>query len=278
MNTIYFLYTEILIRPIITLLIAIYQGLLALGVPFTLGFSIIVLTIVIRLLLYPLTTASLRAAKKMQDAAPHVKRIRDKHKGDTKRIHAETMKIYQEHGINPVAGCLPMLLQLPMFIALYSVLQRVVGTSPTGVMQDVNKLIYPFGDLSLQQPLNTSFFGLALGKTPADLLATLPLILLVPVLTGVLQFLQTKMMAPEHAPEKPKNKQADTQEDFAAAFQTQSLYVLPVMIGFFAYSFPLGLALYWNTFTVFGILQQYHVQGWGGLTPWITKLTGTKKK
>src|SRR4029077_3646004 len=92
-------------------------------------------------------------------------------------------------------------------------------------------------------------------------------ILLVAVLTGGLQLIQSKMMMLP-ASEKPKQTKK-TEPDFATAFQTQSMYLLPIMVGFFSFSLPFGLSLYWNTLTIFGIIQQYIISGWGGLVDWL---------
>src|SRR3989338_7754782 len=125
-----------------------------------------------------------------------------------------------------------------------------------------------------------SLFGFPLGEMPSKLMSTAgPLILLVPILTGVFQFILSKMMIPAKTgvavieKDIEKKTQIDKKDagDFASAFQTQSLFIFPVMIGFFAFSFPIGLSLYWNTFTIFGIIQQYKITGLGGLGEWIKK-------
>src|SRR5258706_9402035 len=115
--------------PILYVLIAIYQLLLFLHVPFTLGFSIIVLTIIVRLILWPLTGSQLKTSHKMQKIAPHINRLKEKHKGDAKTLQAETMKLYKEHGVNPLAGCLPVLIQLPIIWGLYGLLNDIVNTN-----------------------------------------------------------------------------------------------------------------------------------------------------
>lgn len=119
----------ILINPILNVLLFIYHILFALNTPYALGFSIIVLTVIIRFVLYPLTSAQLKASKKMQDLSPHVSRLKDKHKGDAKTLQAETMKLYKEFGVNPAAGCLPVLIQLPVIWGLYAVLDKVIRLS-----------------------------------------------------------------------------------------------------------------------------------------------------
>lgn len=271
------LFTTVLVRPIVTVLIAIYQALTFLHIPFALGFSIIILTILIRLLLYPLTRSQLKASKKMQDVAPHIAKLKAKHKGDSKRIQAETMKLYKEHGINPAAGCLPTLLQLPIIWGLYSVLQQVVRSGGVKNLTEVNKLLY-IPSLHLARPWDQYFFGLPLGKGPSQLLGAVgPLILLIPVLTAVFQLLQSKMMLPspvkEYPTDSPKEKkEKEGAEDAMAQVQSQMVYLMPLMIGFFSFQFPLGISLYWNTFTIFGMIQQHRVSGFGGLLPWIKRI------
>lgn len=265
------IFNTFLIYPIINILVLLYQGLIFIHVPYALGFSIILLTIAIRFLLYPLMTSQLKASKKMQDLAPHISKVKDKHKGDAKRQQQEMMKLYKEHGVNPVAGCLPVLIQFPILIALYSVLNKIVTLNGNTIVTEINKIIY-FDFLKLKTPWDQLFFGIPLGQNPSHLITTLgSIVLLVPVLTAVLQFLQTKMMmAKSQANEQKKDKSKEA--DFATAFQKQSLYIFPAMIGFFSYQFPIGLSLYWNTFTIFGILQQYKIAGFGGLEDWIRKI------
>ena len=267
------LFNTILINPIINILLAIYQLLHAAGIPFALGFSIILLTVVIRFLLYPFTASQLKASKQMQDLSPHLAKLREKHKGDAKRLQQESMRLYQEHGVNPAAGCLPVLIQLPIIWALYSVLDQIVKLKPGETISKINSIAYTDA-LRLQSVWDTTFFGIPLGKTPSELMGTVgPLILLVPIATGVFQFVQSKMMFSKPKDDEKKQKaKKSTESDFATAFQTQSLYLFPIMIGFFSYTFPVGLSLYWNTFTIFGIIQQYKIQGLGGLADWVKKI------
>jgi len=254
------IFNNLIIHPIINVLVAIYQVLFAFHVPYALGFSIIILTVLIRLIIYPLVSTQLRASKKMQTIAPHLSNLKEKHKGDNKRLQEETMKLYREHGVNPAAGCLPVLVQLPIIWGLYGVLNEVVKLNSVKLLEYVNNIV--ISPLKLTSAWDTSFFGLHLGESPSSLLKTVGvLVILIPVLTGVFQFVQSKMLftAPPQTGAKKKN------DDFATAFQAQSVYIFPAMIAFFSYSFPIGLSLYWNTFTVFGIIQQYKIQGLGGL-------------
>ncbi|MDP2637629.1 MAG: YidC/Oxa1 family membrane protein insertase [Candidatus Levybacteria bacterium] len=270
------IFNTILVNPIINTLVALYDVFSFLRFPYALGFAIIGLTVVIRFILYPFTTSQLKASLKMQKIAPHVSRLKEQYKGDSARIQKETLKLYKEHGVNPAAGCLPILIQMPIIWGLYSVLQRIVTYKSDVVVEEVNRVVY-FDFLKLQDAWDPSFFGIPLGQMPSELMSTIgPLILLVPVATGVFQFILSKMMLPPKAAvtavvEKKKNIDKKDAGDFASAFQTQAMYIFPVMIGFFSFSFPIGLSLYWNTFTIFGIIQQYKIAGLGGLDVWIKK-------
>ena len=274
----------VFINPIINILVAVYSVFSFIHLPYALGFAIIGLTIVIRFILYPMTTAQLKASLKMQKISPHLSKLKERHKGDAKKMQEETMRLYKEHGINPAAGCLPVLIQLPIIWALYSVLQRMVTLKPEAAIAEVNKIVY-FDFLKLKNAWDISFFGLPLGEMPSkimsfnNLFAVSSLILLVPILTGVFQFILSKMMIPAKTgvaileKDIEKKTQIDKKDasDFASAFQTQSMFIFPIMIGFFSFGFPIGLSLYWNTFTVFGIIQQYKIAGLGGLSAWIKK-------
>ncbi len=264
----------ILVWPILNVLLAIYHVVVAVHIPYALGFSIITLTIVIRLILYPLTASQLKTSQKMQKLTPHLNKLKVKHKNDAKMLQSETMRLYKEHGVNPAAGCLPVIIQLPLIWGLYSVLQQVVAAKATVLVAEINKIAY-LPALKLHTAWDQTFFGLPLGTPPSHLLtATSYLILLFPLATAFFQFIQTKMMFVKQEPDQHEDKKKD--DDFATAMQTQSMYIFPIMIGFFSYSLPLGLSLYWNTFTIFGIIQQYQISGWGGLQPWLDKLQGKK--
>ena len=252
------IFNTLFANPIINLLVVLYQLITAVGIPFAFGFAIILLTIIVRLILYPFTAQQIKSAYKMQKIAPLMKNVRERYKNDKKKQQEEMMRIYREHKINPAAGCLPLLIQMPIIFGLYRVLIMAVAINSNDGLSKLNSVLY-FDFLKLQSIWDTNFFGISLGATPAKLLAAAPYLILVPVLTGVLQFVLSKMMTSD-IPQVPGTKE----DDFQAAFQKQSLLIFPVMIGFFSFNFPIGVSLYWNTFTVFGILQQYLLVGPGG--------------
>lgn len=271
----------VLINPIINLLVAFYQGLTFLHVPFALGFSIILMTVFIRLLMAPLTAGQIKMSKKMQEMSPHLKKIREKHKGNMQRQQQETMALYQKHGVNPAAGCLPGIVQIVVLaFGVYPALLKLLDHTKQAkeTLDVINAAVY-FPFLHLDKPWDTMFFGFPLQKTPADLLPTIGFIVfLIPVLTGAFQLIQSKMMMPVEDKTKPVvQQQKPSQEDMMMNIQKQFLYLIPLMVGFFSYTFSVGLSLYWNTFTVFGIIQQYRIQGgWGSLSEWVKYIPGKK--
>lgn len=260
------LFNTVFTIPLTNLLVLFYHGLLFLHVPYALGFAVIVMTAVIKLLLYPLMSSQIKSTQKMQELGPKVNKLKDKYKNDKTRQQQEMMRLYKEHNINPASGCLPTLIQFPILIALYRALTHIVSLNSAADIQKVNDTLY-FSFLHIDKAWNPSFFGLPLSQSPSHIFASTPLIILAPVLTAVFQFLLSKMMIPAQA-----TSTKEKSDDFQSAIQKQSMFIFPLMIGWFSFSLPLGLTLYWNTFTIFGILQQYLLVGLGGLTPWVQKI------
>ncbi len=269
----------LLIRPLINVLVAIYHGLVYAHIPFALGFSIILSTALIRLVLYPFISTQLKFSKKMQEIQPHLSRLKEKHKGDPKRAQVEQMALYKEHGVNPASGCLPFIIQIVLLLGFYNAIFKVIALKPKEAIAVINKIAY-FDFLKLNHAWDTNFFGLPLIKSPAELVGSVGfIIVLIPLVTVVLQLIQTKMMTPEQAtkiiPAKSSGKKEEP--DFAQTMQSQMLLIMPLGIGFVSYRFALGLSLYWNTFTIFGIIQQYQIQGLGGLSDWLNKVKWKKQ-
>lgn len=266
----------ILVNPLINILVAIYHFLVFVHIPFALGFSVILLTVLIRVLISPIFASQQRVTKKMQELAPHVSKIKEKHKGDMKKQQEATMALYKEHNFNPAAGCLPSVIQIVILLfGLYPALLEVISTNPQQATSVINKIVY-FPFLRLTGSWDTSFFGLPLGKNPSELFSVLgPIMILVPILTAALQLIQSKMMVPQE--DKTLVKDKKKQDDFASTFQKQSLYLIPLVVGYASFKFSLGLSLYWNTFTLLGIIQQYKMSGLGGLASWISLIKKGKK-
>lgn len=257
--------------PILNLLVLILRGLNFLHIPGALGFAIIILTVLIRLLVWPFMSSQLKAAKKMAELKPHLDALKEKHKDNKTAFASAQMALYKEHGINPAGGCLPSLIQIPIIFGLY---QTIFAFFSDGAgLERINKALYlPAWHFNSSPDLN--FFGLNLASKPADFSHLGIFLLLIPVLTALLQFLQSKMMSPQPVKGYPQDTKKETKEKESAdegitAMQSQMVYFMPLMVGYFAFQFPAGLALYWNTFTILGIVQQYFVSGWGSLGSWI---------
>ncbi|MEI8230349.1 MAG: YidC/Oxa1 family membrane protein insertase [Candidatus Peregrinibacteria bacterium] len=212
-----------------------------------LGIAIIVLTILVKLVLYIPTQHAMEGQRKMQKAQPHLDEIRKRHKDDPKKMQAETMRVWKEHGINPFQACLPTLIQLPILIGLFYVIRD--GSS----LALSRHLIYaPY--LHLPWDFNAQFLGLNL---------LVPNVYIFPVLLVVLQFFQMKLsfaIAARKKKEKDGDKSKDPEKDSAQVMQQRMmLYGLPLMIGFFAISMPAAVCLYWGISTLFAVGQQWVV-------------------
>ena len=252
-------FNNILVIPFLNILIAFYKLFLLVKLPGAFGFAIITLTILIRLVLHPFFKQQMTTAKKMQDIKPHLDNISQKHKKDPKKLQAEQMRLYKEAGINPAAGCLFLIIQLPVFWALYQSLYFFFINKPAAVVTGINKILYwPFLKIQMIDPM---FLGFNLTLAPAT--AKNWFYLLIPVLTAVLQYYQVAVSTPSSAKTaegKPEDKKNNT-GDFQSAMQTQMKFIFPLMIGYFSYILPVGLSLYWNIFSLFSIIQYRQMHG-----------------
>jgi len=264
----------ILYQPLVNALIFLYNFLFA-----NFGLAIIVLTMIIRSLLIPLTLPSMRAAQKMKELAPEIAKLKKKHANDKQQLAKAQMELYRQHGANPAAGCLPQIIQLIILIALYQAFIRVLRADGD-IIARLNQVLYPSLKLAEGTIINTHFAYLDLAKPDVFRLPGLafPLPGLFLLAAALVQFISSKMMQP--AVSQAQKEAAKTEgkvDDLATSMQSQMLYLFPLMTIFIGYSFPSGLILYWFIFSFFTAIQQYLVNGWGGLTPWINKLKIWKK-
>ena len=268
------LWNLILYQPLVNALIFFYHFLFA-----NFGLSIIVLTMIIRGLLIPLTLPSMRAAQKMKELAPEIGKLKKKYGSDRQQLAKAQMELYRQHGANPAAGCLPQIVQLIILIALYQAFRGVLRVDGD-VIERLNQVLYPSLKLAEGTVINTHFAYLDLAKPDVFRLPGLafPLPGLFLMAAALIQFLSSKMMQP--AVSRAQKEAAKTEgkvDDMATSMQSQMLYLFPLMTIFIGYSFPSGLILYWFIFSLFTAIQQYFVAGWGGLTPWINKLKILRK-
>lgn len=261
------IFNIVFFAPLVNTLVFILRVLQASSVPGSLGLSIIIVTVLIRFAIWPVMHSQLKSAKKMADLKPHLDQLKKKHGSDKQALAQAQMALYKEQGINPAGGCIPALVQIPIFIALYQVIMALFEGAHG--LERINNALY-VASWHLSSSPNSSFFGLNLADKPSDFARAGIIVLSIPVITGLLQFIQSKMMYPspvkQYPSDSPKEKkEKENVEDAMSAVQGQMVYLMPIMIGYFAFTFPVGLAIYWNTFTILGIWQQYKVSGWGGI-------------
>ena len=237
----------LLVHPLVSLLIASYD------LVHDFGLAVIAVTVAIRLLLYPLFVIQIRNQRAMQELAPAMAELKTKYGTDKQRLTQEQMKLYKERNYNPAMGCLPLLLQMPLLLAMYSAFQFFVNTPPPDGVT-LGNAIWPF----LHNPIGAGQnLDLSVRWLPwlVDLGQKDPLFIL-PVLAGATQLISSVMFQPSVRP-----KVVDPQQKMMQSMQ----YYFPLITVFIAQGLPAGLGLYWVTTTIFGIVQQYFVSGWGQL-------------
>ncbi len=254
-------FNTVFVFPILNLLVLFYSLFVFLKIPGAFGFAIIGLTVLVRFLLQPFFHQQMKTAKKMQELKPHLDRLSEKHKSDKKTLQQEQMKLYKQAGINPASGCLFMIIQIPIFIALYNTLSLFLRNGNMAkVIVEINKALY-FSFLKITT-IDPWFFGFNLALTPQK--AGLWYYYLIPVLTAFLQYYQVRVSTPQTPTPTPEVKEKkDSSGDFQKAMNTQMKFFFPVLIGWFSYSLPVGLSLYWNIFSIFSIIQYRQLKAKG---------------
>jgi len=207
------------------------------------GIAIIIMTVVIRSAMYPLTAKQLHATRAMQEIQPRVAELQKKYGKDKQRLAQEQMSLYKEQGISPAGCVVPMLIQMPIWIALYQSIMKVLPIVPEELL-GLSRFLWDWPMVYSALPLNSTFLWLDLVRPDIP----------IAIIVGATMWLQQKMVTP---------KTADPQQ---RAQSEMMLWMMPLMFGFLAMSFPSGLALYWVISNVITIAMQYFtVGGWGGL-------------
>lgn len=241
MNILATLYNEGIYNPLFNLMVFFYNV-----VPgHDIGIAIILLTLFVRLLFYSINGKAIESQKKMQEIQPKIKEIQKKYKDDKEKQAKKLMEFYQKNKINPLSGCLPLLIQFPILIALYQVFIN-------GFKDESLSVIYS-SYISNPGHIDPLFFGLInLSETNIYLA----------LIAGGLQYFQTKMIMGDKKEEKKEEKSLnktpeEKTQEFVQNITKQMIYIMPVMTLVFAMSFPSGLALYWAVTTLFAIIQQH---------------------
>lgn len=227
-------------NPVLNVLIALSHILFG-----SFGLAIIALTVIIRLISWPLSKRQLNSTKALQDMQPKIQELQKKYGKNQQKLQQEMMKLYKEAGVNPL-GCLwPMLIQFPIWIALYQAIMRALATTPENLL-DLAHRLYSWDIVSQAIPLSSKFLWLDLGRPdPYWILA---------IIVGGTMWVQQKMT------------QAPAVDPRQESTSRMMLLMMPLMFGFLTLMFPSGLALYWAVSNIIGIITQYFFTGgWGYL-------------
>lgn len=255
-NIIADLWNSLLYIPILNLLITFYHLLFS-----NMGLAIIAITVFIKVVSFPLTKPSIEAARKQRELKPELDKLKKKYKN--KQVFAQKqMELFRKHGINPVAGCLPQVINLIVIIALYQVFRHLLEGNGV-VISEINNLLYNFSFLKFPDgaTLNNTFIYLNLAeKDPFYIL---------PILAGGSQFILSKyMMQPAQNMEKAVKNTPDKSDDIMYNMQQQMTYMMPIMTVVIGLNLPSGLVLYWFVSTLIAVGQYYLLNG---------KTTGARK-
>jgi YidC/Oxa1 family membrane protein insertase len=229
----------IIANPVLNVLIALSHVLFN-----SFGLAIIVLTVAIRFAMWPLTRRQLNSTKAMQGMQPKIQELQKKYGKNQQKLQQEMMKLYKEAGVNPLGCIWPMLIQFPIWIALYQAIIAALATTPDNLLSLAQRL-YSWNVVNEAIPLGSYFLGLNLGTSGNFLLA---------IVVGGTMWVQQKMT------------QAPSVDPRQESTSRMMLLMMPLMFGFFTLMFPSGLALYWAVSNIVGIITQYFVTGgWGYL-------------
>lgn len=224
------LYHLLFLKPTFNALIALYN---LVG---DMGAAIVFLTVAVRLIIFPITLRSIKSQKSMQDLQPKLTSLKEKYKNDKSGLAKATMALYKQEKVNPASSCLPLLVQLPVFIALYQAM--TIGLKNGG-----SELLYAFvANPGTVDAIAFGFLDLAKASIPIALLA------------GISQYFQARMMTTKKPPVKSEGSKDET---MLAAMNKQMLYVMPAMTVVIGASLPGGVILYWLITNLISIGQQY---------------------
>ncbi len=293
---------DVFFLPLFNLLVALYE------IPFfDFALAIIVFTIVIRTVLAPLFVKQIRSQKEMQRMQPLIREVQRKHKGNRQKVSEETMALYKEHGVNPAAGCLPVVLQLPILFALYQALIRASGiiqgfnpdsgnqaafdtlraqnlvTAVEGrsdwyrIAVDGSCNLPEFNQLPQFLPLNCQLIDpVKLGSDGVNTtigwllgldLAQIDTVFAIPLFGGFALTLLAVIAAILQVVQVRMTSQKPNSDDPTAAMTSTMTYTFPLLTIVWGGIFPSGLILYWIVYTAYLVVQQFLIMGWGNLFP-----------
>lgn len=271
LNSLLFVYNFLFYHPVVNLILFIYKYL-----GNNLGISIVLLTIIIRLILWPLVDKQIKSAKKMQDLKPQLDKLKKKYSKDKQKFQEEQLKLFKENGVNPAGSCLGLLIQLPFIWSVYNVINTISHSSNAAVF---NSSVY-FNTLkfSSSQHFNMDFLGFNLAKSANSIgyksFSVVFIYILLALLVGLAQYFASRVSLPIEKNEleesadiidvkskKTSNNDSPLDpEAFSKTLSTQMLYVFPVLLVWISLGYPAGLSIYWIVQALFSIIQTLIIQ------------------
>jgi len=236
---------DFIIYPFANLLLLLYEYLGNQTVV-----AIAALTVLIRLLILPLTLSQQRSAQKMQELQPEIEKLREKYGDDQEKLAQEQMKLWRQAGVNPAGGCLPLLIQLPIMIALYRAIIFTVPSTPIQLFQFSGHIFIDewLPSLSGLVPLQSTFLGMDLGQPPSPAQWWSYAL---PILVFATSWLQQRLLSP------PSSGDGQSQTEM----MTQQMQVMmPLMFGFISLQYAIGLSIYFIISNLFGMAQYYFIR------------------
>ena len=257
------LWQQLVVWPLGRALIWLDGWLQSLGVPYHWGFAIILFTVIVKIVTFPLTISQMRGMQAQKDLQPKIQELQKKYGKDREKISQEQMKLYQEAGVNPLSGCLPLLIQMPILFGLYAALVAIGPHLANASFFWIPDLAFP----SYSQGMSWLTEAFQNGDW-----STLISYLILPVLLMITQFIMQKWMTPA----MPQQGDSDNP---TAGMTKQLTYMMTFMFGFFTLQVPAGLTLYWVTSNLLQMLQQWLITsdrfGLGKPTPKLAVATAT---
>ncbi len=232
------------------------------------GVAIVVMTLVVRVLLVPVFRRQIVSQRRMQLLQPEINEIRKRYRGDRSKVSEQQMQLYKERGVNPLQGCLPTILTMFLLIPMYSVIRDgLTNYDPSALLKVFGTQVVPLhcsnvvnGTVDIAKPcINTVIWWLGnldVGKPEITLTIVGFGLSLLAVASALLQLVQTRMVMPQA-----------TGSDSSARMQQQTFLLLPLFSILYGGILPAGLFIYWIVTTVFSVVQQYLIVGWGSLFP-----------
>lgn len=258
----------IVVFPLAHALIFLHDAIDSVSIPYSWGWAIIVFTIIIKVITLPLTLKQLQSTKATQELQPKLAELQQKYGKDRQKLAEEQMKLYQEAGVNPMGGCLPLLIQMPILFGLYQALY-VLANPSVGKLQGAPFFWIP--DLAIPSLTDIKFHDIDFrgtnwigGTVAAHQWGLLIAYFSLPIIMTVTQFVLQKMTQPTGSKGANKSGQQDQTQ-----MMGQMMMIMPLFFGYITLGLPSGLSLYWAVSNILSLIQQYFVTGWGGLEDWI---------